>query len=106
MKKCCCNCMRATEKNISLENLTEFVEKNSAIIIDVRSIQEFREGHIKNAINFPVYEIRRSFYKYFQNKNQYFVVYCSYGGRSKKAQFILNSLGYVNVYNLKYKNKC
>ena len=35
------------------------------------------------------------------DRNKYIVVYCTSGIRSQKAQIILNSLGYNNVYNLK-----
>ena len=46
------------ENDIGLEELKQF-QKEGAIIIDVRSPQEFREGHIDGAISIPEYEIKK-----------------------------------------------
>ena len=87
------------EGDIEIEELREF-RKEGAIIIDVRSPQEYKEGHIDGAIIIPEYEIKRKIENKVQDKNQNIVVYCSSGSRSKKAQKILKKLGYENVYNL------
>ena len=87
------------ENDIGLKELKQF-QKEGAIIIDVRSPQEFREGHIDGAISIPEYEIKKEAQKKLKNKNETIVVYCSSGGRSKKAQKQLRKLGYQNVYNL------
>ena len=87
------------ENDIGLKELKQF-QKEGAIIIDVRSPQEYREGHISGAISIPEYEIKKEAQKKLKNKNETIVVYCSSGGRSKKAQKQLRKLGYQNVYNL------
>lgn len=87
------------EGNIELEELIQ-LQKEGAIIIDVRSPQEYEEGHINGAILIPEYEIEKSIESKVRDKNQNIVVYCSSGSRSKKAQKILKKLGYENVYNL------
>ena len=87
------------KKDITLRELREFQE-NGAIIIDVRSKQEYEEGHVDGSILIPEYEIRKEIEKIIKDKNKNIVVYCSSGGRSKKAQKILNKMGYENVYNL------
>ena len=71
-----------------------------AILIDVRSNQEYREGHLQGAINIPDFEIANRIQKEIPKKNQLIVLYCQYGGRSKKAMLILKNMGYTNVYNL------
>lgn len=70
------------------------------MLIDVRSPQEFREGHLDGAISIPEYDIKKEIEKIVLDKNKNIVVYCSSGGRSKKAQKTLNKLGYQNVYNV------
>lgn len=85
--------------DIDLDGLKQFVEKG-AILIDVRSPQEYREGHIDNAICIPEYEIVYGCNKKIKDKNQLIVVYCSSGQRSKRAQEGLVRAGYSNVYNL------
>lgn len=71
-----------------------------AILIDVRSNQEYREGHIQGAINIPDFEIINRVQKEIPKKNQLIVLYCQYGGRSKNSANLMKRLGYTNVYNL------
>lgn len=87
------------EGDIELEELKQ-LQKEGVIIIDVRSPQEYEEGHVDGAILIPEYEIKKSIENKVKDKNQNIVVYCSSGTRSKKAQKSLKKLGYENVYNL------
>ena len=80
--------------------MEEIINKYPTIIVDVRSEQEFKEGHINGAINIPLYKVKSDFQKKVKNKNEYIVLYCTSGIRSKRAQNILISMGYTNVYNL------
>lgn len=76
------------------------IQKNGAIIIDVRSPLEYKEGHIGGAISIPEYEIRNRITECLKDKNEQVVLYCQSGYRSKKAQRELNKMGYKNVLNL------
>ena len=87
------------ETNITNEQL-ERVVKNGGILVDVRSVQEYEEGHLKDAISLPLYDIKKMCYDILPNKSQDIIVYCSTGHRSEKAQKLLKKLGYQNVYNL------
>ena len=75
-------------------------QNNGAIVVDVRSSQEFKEGHIEGAINIPEYKINCNINKVLKDKEIEIVLYCSSGIRSKDAYKKLNKLGYKNVYNL------
>ena len=75
-------------------------QNNGAIIVDVRSSQEYEEGHICGAINIPEYKINSKIDKFLQDKEKEIVVYCSSGIRSKDAYKKLKKLGYKTVYNL------
>lgn len=88
-------------KEISYKDIEELVKNQDALIIDVRSIQEYEEGHINGAINIPVYNIKKEINKIEKNTERIIILYCSSGGRSKKAKSELEKLGYKNVYNLK-----
>ena len=81
-------------------NQMQALIRNGAILIDVRSPQEYREGHLKGAISIPEYELANRCSKELKNKDQEIIVYCSSGSRSKKAQKQLQRKGYINVYNL------
>ena len=87
------------EKDIGIEELKQF-QNEGAILIDVRSPQEYREGHIDGAILIPEYEMKKKVENILSDKKKTIIVYCSSGGRSKKAQKLLKKLGYQNVYNL------
>lgn len=93
---------RNTENDL---NYTELINmrksSNETILIDVRSNQEYNEGHLNGAINIPIYEIEEKIQTIVRNKDTIIIVYCQSGARSKKAKKILEKLEYKNVYNLK-----
>ena len=71
-----------------------------AILLDVRSNQEYKEGHLQGAINIPDYELRNRVQREIPKKNQLIVIYCQYGGRSRNAYNMMKNMGYTNIYNL------
>ena len=85
--------------DITLEELKDKVSQG-AILIDVRSNQEYREGHLQGAINIPDYEIEKRLPKEVLKKNQLIVLYCQYGGRSRSSMVVMKKMGYTNIYNL------
>lgn len=72
--------------------------KNGAIVLDVRSKDEFAGGHIKNSINIPVDELSNHLGK-LKDKNKCIICCCASGMRSGTATRILKSKGYNAVYN-------
>ena len=95
-RRCCRNLQNG---DITIEELKNKVSQG-AILIDVRSNQEYREGHIQGAINVPDYEITNKIEREIPKKNQQIVLYCQYGGRSKNAMNLMKKMGYTNIYNL------
>lgn len=67
------------------------------IILDVRTDEEFAEGHIPGAILIPDYEIKERAEEILTDKDQLILVYCRSGRRSKNAASDLADLGYTNV---------
>lgn len=99
IRRCCCY-KRCAENDIYYNDMINILNKYSAILLDVRSNQEFKEGHMNGAINIPLCDVKKEAPKKIRDKNKYIIAYCTSGIRSKKAQKILNSIGYENVYNL------
>ena len=101
--RCCCNkdcCNRCMDQfDITMEQLQQ-MQTLGALIVDIRSPQEYEEGHINGAIVLPDYEIYKNANKIIPDKNQVIVVYCGTGIRSKNALKMLKRMGYINVYNL------
>lgn len=88
------------KENITIKEMLEILKTNSnTVLLDVRSSQEYIEGHIRGSINIPVYDIEKQA-KNKLNKNSIIIVYCSAGIRSKRAIQILEKLGYENLYNV------
>ena len=67
------------------------------IILDVRTEEEFSEGHIPGAILSPDYELAERAETELPNKDQLILVYCRSGRRSKAAAEMLVGMGYTNV---------
>ena len=71
-----------------------------ALVIDVRSPEEFRSGHVPDAINLPLGELRESLPHRVKDKNQVLLLHCLSGGRSGIAKGQARGLGYPNTFNL------
>ncbi|MEG0541046.1 MAG: rhodanese-like domain-containing protein [Angelakisella sp.] len=67
------------------------------IILDVRTKEEFDEGHINNAVLIPDSEIKQRAEAELPQKDQLILVYCRSGRRSAAAAEELVSMGYTNV---------
>ena len=67
------------------------------VILDVRTPEEFAEGHIEGAILIPDYEIGEKAENVLTDKDQLILVYCRSGRRSKNAANELAKLGYTNI---------
>jgi len=72
---------------------------DDVIILDVRTQEEFDEGHIKNAILLPYDEIREKAANILTDKNQTILIYCRTGRRSEIAARELLDIGYTKVYD-------
>ena len=94
-----CKCIYNRGENSIDINLTKKLLNEGALLIDVRSPQEYNEGNLQGSINIPLYEFNNIEDK-IPDKNSIIVLYCEYGGRSNKARKILINKRYVNVYTL------
>ncbi|MFT7824124.1 MAG: rhodanese-like domain-containing protein [Sulfurimonas sp.] len=68
-------------------------------ILDVRTIGEYRAGHLSNAILIPLNELETDIHKLQKSKNKKILVYCQTGNRSISASRILEQHGFhpINV---------
>ena len=70
---------------------------DSALLIDVRTRDEFDEAHIFGAINFPLYELLERVTCASVQFCQAIIIYCETGQRSRSAAMALACIGYTNV---------
>lgn len=71
--------------------------ENGYLILDVRTEEEYEEGHIPGAVVIPVEEIGDRAEKELPDKDRLILVYCRGGVRSKAAAQTLAGLGYTNI---------
>ena len=81
----------AAEAKVLMESQTDY------IILDVRSQEEFDQGHIPGAILIPDTESAARAETVLTDKDQLILVYCRSGRRSKLASQALVELGYTNI---------
>ena len=78
------------------DELQTIIDENNYIIVDVRTQEEYDEGHIKDSLNIPYDTINENTEL---DKSKTILVYCRSGKRSSIAKSNLETLGY-KVYNL------
>ena len=87
-----------TYRQITQEEAAKILaEQEGYILLDVRTQQEFAEGHIPGAICIPNESIGEGEIPELPQKDQLILVYCRSGNRSKQASGKLAKLGYTNV---------
>ena len=85
-------------KHISMDEIVQIMNENTDyIILDVRTIAEYNEGHIPNAICIPNETIGNNTISELPDKEQLILIYCRSGNRSKQAAEKLKKLGYTNL---------
>lgn len=84
---------------ISTKEGAELV-KRGAMIVDVRTPDEFNSGHLSQAFNMPVDEIQSTLPGKVKDKNRVILLHCKTGIRSKKAKAALARVGYANVFDM------
>ena len=99
-----CNRKNSKEFNyvsISMEEAKSRLETEKGyILVDVRTPEEYSEGHIPGAINIPNEIISDSEPEELPDKKQLIFVYCRSGRRSKEAAGKLVKMGYENIVEI------
>lgn len=95
---------RLDKNDFNYKEAMEVYKKANALLIDVRTPEEYRKEHIDGAINIPVYEID-NIKNEIIDQDKVILVYCSTGIRSKIVKQILMQNGYKNVYTFNADKK-
>ena len=88
--------------NLSQTDWTQkLAQDENAILLDVRTSEEWSEGIIPNAVKIDIYKGQGFIYEVDAlDKSKNYYIYCKAGGRSAQACSIMNQLGFENTYNL------
>ena len=81
------------------QGVQEYKNATGAVLLDVRTPQEYREGHIPDSQNVPLQQLDKV-EEVTENKDTVLYVYCRSGARSRQAVSLLKHMGYTNVHNI------
>ncbi|MES2741096.1 MAG: rhodanese-like domain-containing protein [Pseudomonadota bacterium] len=84
-------------KRASVLEVTQLINRGKSTIVDVRGAQEFSEGHLRDAKNIPLPELRQRIAELDKSKARTVVLVCQSGGRSASAARILEQGGFEAV---------
>lgn len=79
------------------EFIRQIADEASSVVVDIRTGEEFKEGHIEKSVNIPLDVLEES--SRLLKDYQYIIVVCRSGQRSEKAKTILTLQGFTNVYD-------
>lgn len=91
--------VEAIAKNISVTEFQSLIGEN-AIVLDVRTTNEFNAGHIENAVNIDFYSADFINEVVKLDKSKTLLIHCASGGRSAKAMKNLSGKGFNTMYNM------
>lgn len=79
---------------------TQLINRDDAVILDVREDNEYREGHIINSVHIPAGYLNDRLKELEKYKSKPIIVGCRSGQRSSQACAALKKQGFAAVYNL------
>ena len=92
-------CGETDYKHLTHEDAQQIMKSNpDAIILDVRTQDEFDKKHILNALLVPIENLRDGDFSKLPDKDATILIYCWTGRRAEDAAIILVEHGYKNVY--------
>lgn len=91
------NVLHGVFKQVHVSQVRELVE-SGAYIIDVRTPEEYDYGHLKGAVNIPLYEIRQRTAEIPKDRPVY--LHCRTSQRSYNAIMALKGMGFDNLVNI------
>ena len=94
------NNSKSINEKVSIEQFEKLlVEKSNALILDVRTPEEFAAGHVKGAVNLNIYDTAFKEALSKLDRAKPILVYCKSGGRSSDAASQMKEMGFGEVYN-------
>jgi len=86
--------------NVNPAGATQLINREEAIILDVREDNEYLSGHIVNSIHIPISYLNNRISELDKYKDKTMIVSCRSGQRSGQACAMLKKHGHEKVYNL------
>ena len=91
----------APKDQVEPQGATELINHRDALVVDVRPVADFSQGHIINAVNLPMNAFQNQLGQLKKHQGKPIIVSCRSGAQSSQACRHLRSAGFTDVYNLK-----
>lgn len=91
---------RAQVKQLSVEQARQMLERPGTVVVDVRESDEWRQGHLPQAIGIPRGFLELRIEEKVPDRSAPIILHCASGTRSLLAARTLGEMGYHNLYNL------
>ncbi|MBI3140331.1 MAG: rhodanese-like domain-containing protein [Rhodocyclales bacterium] len=91
---------RAGGPGVSPMQATLLINREDAIVLDVREAAEFAQGHIPNSRHIPLAQLDKRLVELEKFKDKSIIVNCASGSRSSSACGRLRKRGFTKVFNL------
>ena len=90
---------RSSDDVIDMGGVEDLMDEDGTVFIDVRSPEEFADGHIENSINIPEAELKAD-HAALPGKDATVITVCNVGKVSLRSLLLLKAMGYGNVKSL------
>ncbi|NOY28130.1 MAG: rhodanese-like domain-containing protein [Oligoflexia bacterium] len=86
---------------MDVAQLKTWLDSKTPFVLDVRTSQEFAQGHVPGAVNISVQDLPKRLDEIASHKGDKFAVICASGARSAAATSLLHKAGYAGATNVK-----
>lgn len=91
----------AGSKQIDNHRATELINREDAVVVDVRPMKDFAEGHIVNALNIPINGFKSQIGQLEKHREKPIIITCRSGATSSSAYKLLLKEGFGQVHELR-----
>lgn len=91
---------RGGRGGVSAGEATQLINRRNAVVIDLRSADDFTNGHLPSSRNLPFSELEAKIGQFVKNRSNPVLLVCQTGQQSSKAAGIVKNAGFAEVHVL------
>jgi len=95
------NYQQTSYREVTSSEAAQFIQNEQPIILDVRTPNEYKRGHLPNSILIPVQELQNRYKELGTDQDREILIYCATGNRSTVASKILIDKGFKHIVNMR-----
>jgi rhodanese-related sulfurtransferase len=95
------NYHQTSYREVTSNEAAELIQNEQPIILDVRTPNEYKRGHLHKSVLIPVQELQNRFKELGNDKDREILIYCATGNRSTVASKILIDSGFKHIVNMR-----